>query len=58
MGREFEIHLDGDGNLIICVTRKIENLKIGNEGYLNFNDKKIHLFDKKIKENIYYLIKQ
>ncbi len=58
MGREFEIHLVLDGKLIICVTRKIENLKIGNELYLTFNDKKIHLFDKETKENIYYLFKQ
>ncbi|MFX0021103.1 MAG: ABC transporter ATP-binding protein [Candidatus Hermodarchaeota archaeon] len=57
MGREFEIHLDIDGNLIICVTRKREHLEIGNEVYITFDDKKIHLFDKETKENIYYLIK-
>ncbi|MFX1569526.1 MAG: ABC transporter ATP-binding protein [Promethearchaeota archaeon] len=58
MGREFEIHLDVDGNLIICVTTKIENFKIGDKVYLTFNNEKIHLFDRETKENLYYLIKQ
>jgi len=53
MGREYEIHLDVAGKSIICVLRKIENLEIGEEVYLTFNDKKIHLFNKNTKENIF-----
>ncbi len=53
MGREYEIHLDVAGKSIICVARKIENLEIGEEVYLTFNDKKIHLFDKNTTENLY-----
>ena len=52
MGREFEIHLDVGGKSLICVSRKIENLEIGEEVYLTFNDKKIHIFDKNTEENI------
>ena len=53
MGREFEIHLDVGGKIIICVKRKIENFRIGDEVYLIFDDKKLHLFDKKTEENIF-----
>ncbi|MBA7480726.1 Oligosaccharides import ATP-binding protein MsmX [subsurface metagenome] len=53
MGREFEIHLDVGGKIIISVMRKIENFRIGDEVYLTFNDKKLHLFDKKTGENIF-----
>ncbi|NVM45305.1 MAG: ABC transporter ATP-binding protein [Candidatus Lokiarchaeota archaeon] len=53
MGREIEIHLDVGGKSIICVVRKIENLEIGEEIYMTFNDKKIHLFDKNTEENIF-----
>ena len=52
MGREFEIHLAIGGKPIICVARTIENLKIGKEVYLTFNDKKVHIFDKNTEENI------
>ena len=53
MGREYEIHLDVAGKSIICVAREIENLEVGEEVYLTFNDKKIHLFDKNTTENLY-----
>jgi len=53
MGREFEIHLDVEGKIIIGVMRKIENFRIGDEIYLTFNDKKLHFFDKKTGENIF-----
>lgn len=53
MGREFEIHLDIGGKVIISILRKIENFRIGDEVYLTFNDKKLHFFDKKTGENIF-----
>ena len=53
MGREYEIHLDVAGKSIISLVRKIENLEVGVEVYLTFNDKKIHLFDKNTTENLY-----
>ncbi|MBY9003053.1 MAG: ABC transporter ATP-binding protein [Candidatus Lokiarchaeota archaeon] len=53
MGREFEIHIDVGGKILISVLRKIENFSIGDEIYLTFNDKKLHLFDKKTGENIF-----
>ncbi|TKJ26744.1 MAG: hypothetical protein CEE42_03980 [Promethearchaeota archaeon Loki_b31] len=53
MGREFEIHLDLGLKTLIAVIRKIESFNIGDEVYLTFNDKKIHLFDKNTEENIF-----
>jgi multiple sugar transport system ATP-binding protein len=52
MGREFEIHIDVGGKSLICVTPIIEHLNIGDEVYVTFNEKKLHLFDKKTGENI------
>ncbi|MFX1389331.1 MAG: ABC transporter ATP-binding protein [Promethearchaeota archaeon] len=52
MGREFEIHLDIELNPLIAVIRKIENLKLGDEVYLSFDEQKIHLFDKNTEERI------
>ncbi|HUW90975.1 MAG TPA: ABC transporter ATP-binding protein [Candidatus Nanopelagicaceae bacterium] len=53
MGREFEIHLDLGEKILIAVLRKMDSLNTGDEVYLTFNDKKIHLFDKNTEENIF-----
>jgi len=53
MGREFEIHLDLGEKIFIAVLRKIDSFNIGDEVYLTFDDKKIHLFDKNTEKNIF-----
>ncbi|MFW9969500.1 MAG: ABC transporter ATP-binding protein [Candidatus Odinarchaeota archaeon] len=53
MGREFEIHLALGVKPLICVSETIENLKTSDEVYLTFDNKKLHLFDKKTGVNLF-----
>ncbi|MFW9972315.1 MAG: ABC transporter ATP-binding protein [Candidatus Odinarchaeota archaeon] len=52
MGREFNIHLRANQKPIIVIEKSAEDLKIGDELNLVFDDKKIHMFDKHTEENL------
>lgn len=52
LGREFEIHIDIGVKILITMVKDIEDLKIGNEVYVSFDDNKLHLFNKETEENL------
>ena len=52
MGREFNVYLTVNEKTIIVITKSTEDLEIGNEVNLVFDDKRIHVFDKHTEENL------
>ena len=52
MGREFNAYLRVNEKTIIVITKSIEDLEIGNEVNLVFDDKRIHVFNKQTEENL------
>ncbi|MEJ2251203.1 MAG: ABC transporter ATP-binding protein [Candidatus Lokiarchaeota archaeon] len=54
MGKEFEIHLKVEDERIIAFIRNIETYKIEDTVNLIFDKDKLHFFDKKTGENLYY----
>ncbi len=52
MGRELYIHLKLNEKTIIVITKSVEDLELGKEVNLIFDDKRIHVFDKQTEENL------
>ncbi len=52
MGRELSIHHRVNENTIIAITKPTEDLEIGDELYLVFDDERIHMFDIITEENL------
>ena len=52
IGRELHIHLRVDQKTIILISKSTEDLEIGSEVNLVFDDKRIHVFDKHTGENL------
>ena len=52
MGRELYIHLTLNEKTIIVITKSVEDLELGKEVNLVFDDKRVHVFDKNIEKNL------
>jgi multiple sugar transport system ATP-binding protein len=47
IGKEYNVHLEIDGNIMIAVINLVGGLKLGQEVNISFKEEKIHIFDKK-----------
>jgi multiple sugar transport system ATP-binding protein len=46
IGKEFNVHLEVGGNFLIAIRSFVEDLKVGDEVWLSFDEEKIHIFDR------------
>lgn len=52
VGKESNVHLEIEGNILIAIVGSIGDLKVGEEVNISFNEEKVHIFDKKSEKTL------
>lgn len=53
IGKEFNVHLEVGGEILIAIRSFVEDLKVGNEVWLSFDEEKIHIFDRESSKALF-----
>ncbi|PKP59378.1 sugar ABC transporter ATP-binding protein [Candidatus Atribacteria bacterium HGW-Atribacteria-1] len=53
VGKEFNVHLEVGGESLIAIRSFVEDLKVGDEVWLSFDEEKIHIFDRESSKALF-----
>lgn len=53
IGKEFNVHLEVGGEILIAIRSFVEDLKVGNEVWFSFDEEKIHIFDRESSKALF-----
>ncbi|MEA3454738.1 MAG: ABC transporter ATP-binding protein [Candidatus Caldatribacteriota bacterium] len=53
VGKEFNVHLEVGKKSLIAIRTFVEELKVGNEVWLSFDEEKIHIFDRESSKALF-----